>query len=405
MPQPFSPRPQAFRGPLAASLAVFFLLSGCGREREEAPKPRTVSAPTVRVGYQEALECRSLPGQVESRNSVVLSSKVSGTVTAVFAEEGALVEKGQPILQIDDSELRQREKSARSTAGQAELERQALAAKATLARTNLQRMEKLLEQKAVSRDDFDRARAEYLSLKSQEEALAAREASAGHQREEVRSLLAYSTVTAPLTGILARRNVDLGSFVNAGAPLASIDDVQGGFEIAAQGDETLLPRVRQGMTVLAQVPSLSPRPFLTELSAVVGHVDPATRTFRVKAALPVPGEGNATAHAGMFGKVCVPLAQARKLLVPAGAVRLRGDLPTALVLDENGVLRLRLLKIGAAYLRAEVGGKAYILQSQAEAVLPDGVLVEVLAGLAEGETIVAGGAETLREGDRFAAKP
>lgn len=388
----------------AAFFAALSLLAACGQSREEAPKPRTVSAPTVRVGYQEALECSSLPGQVESRNSVVLSSKVSGTVTAVYAEEGALVQKGQPILQIDDSELRQREKSAQSTAGQAELQRQALAAKAALARTNLQRMEKLLEQKAVSRDDFDRARAEYLSLKSQEEALAASVASAGHQREEVRSLLAYSTVTAPLTGILAKRNVDLGSFVNAGAPLASIDDVQGGFDITAQGDETLLPRVRQGMTVLAQVPSLSQRPFLTELSAVVGHVDPATRTFKVKAELPAV-DGNATAHAGMFGKVCVPLSQARKLLVPAEAVRLRGDLPTALVVDQDGVLRLRLLKIGATYLRAEVGGKAYILQSQAEAAPPEGALVEVLAGLSEGEIIVAGGSETLREGDHLAAKP
>lgn len=381
-------------------LAAFLLLASCGGEPPAAPEPREVRAETVTLAARRALECRSLPGRVEPRTSAVLSSKISGTVTAVLAEEGDLVQKGAPILQIDDSELRQREQGAQAGVGQAAMERKALAAQVALARTTLARMKTLLDQQAVSREDFDKAQAEFLALKSREEALAAQESSAAHQSAEVRSLLSYSTVTAPFTGVLARRHVDQGAFVSAGSPLAEIDDAQGGYDLDAQADESLLSRLHTGMTVLGLAPSLSPEPFLTSLGAVIPRVDPATRTFRVKAPLP-PLPGDAKPRSGLFGKVCVPLNPAKKLLVPAQAVRMRGELPTALVADTDGVLRLRLLKLGGGYLQAEIEGVTYILQAQAGEEAP-GMLREVLSGLSEGDVLVVSADQTLREGDRLA---
>jgi len=406
---------------LLLTVAAGFLW-GCGQGDKPA-EPATVSAPTVRATLYDARECRSLPGEVRSRNSVTLSSKISGTVVEVLAAEGAVVEKGQVILRIDDSEIRQRYQAVQSSAQQAVLERQALAARRDMAKTNLERMQKLFAQQVISRDELDRASMEYQALRKQEQALAASAASAGHQGAEAKSLLGYSVVAAPFRGVLSRRYVDQGAFVNAGAPLAAIDDVQGGYELEAQADESLMQQISQGMQVLGLVPSVSPGPFITRLTAVVGRVDPATRTFKVKAAYeaqaaPEPQADPAATgrqapaaqpHAGMFGKVCVPVARARKLLIPAAAVRQRGELATVLALDEKGVLRLRLVKLGGAYLKAELDGQAYIVQAQAE-MLNDpgqasGVMLEVLSGLTEGEVVVAGGPDTLREGDRIAAKP
>lgn len=242
--------------------------------------------------------------------------------------------------------------------------------------------------------------------------------------------MGYSVITAPFRGVLSRRYVDQGAFVNAGAPLAGIDDVQGGYELEAQADESLMPQVKQGMQVLGLVPSVSQAPFVTKLTAVVGRVDPATRTFKVKAAYEgAPADSpqanatqaNATApesasatggqpRAGMFGKVCVPVARTRKLLIPVAAVRQRGELATVLAVDEKGVLRLRLVKLGGVYLKAELEGQSYIVQAQAEmlegqaagAGPVSGLMVEVLSGLVDGELVVAGGPDALREGDRMA---
>lgn len=378
---------------------LLFLVSGCGQDRS-APLPAAshpVRVATLRLAMTEARECRSLPGQVEAKNSVTLSSKLSGTVTEVLVEEGARVAKGQPILRIDDAELRLREQSVRSTAGQAGLERQALAARMAQARATHERMQRLLATHAVSQDDADRARAEYESLASQTRALAAQTAAVGFQGQEVRSLMAYGTVTAPMAGILTRRYADLGTFVSAGQPLAAVDDGGSGFEIAAQADESLLGLVRPGLSVVAAVPTLDAAPFLTTLTAVIAHVDPASRAFRVKAALDSPA-----ASSGMFGKICVPVASGMRLLVPARALRPRGELLTAYIVDSSGVLRLRLVKVGARYQQAALGGQTFILAAApgAPGAGADGELVEVLAGLHAGEEVVLDAPDTAREGDR-----
>jgi len=409
-------------------LVAGLLLAACGADK--APEPKTYSAPTVRATLYDAQECRSLPGEVRSRNSATLSSKISGTVVEVLAAEGQVVEKGQPIMRLDDAELKQRVQSVQSTAQQAGLERQALTARAALAKVNMERMQKLFAQQAISRDEMDRASTEFQALRKQEQAMAASAASAGHLGAEARSLMAYSVVTAPFKGVLSRRYVDQGAFVNAGTPLAAIDEVQSGYELEAQADESLMGDIHQGMQVLGLVPSVSAQPFLTRLTTVVGRVDPATRTFKVRAAYDIAASSsttvnattdNATAgaatsgaqpHAGMFGKVCVPMTRAKKLLIPAGAVRQRGELTTVLTVDDKNVLRLRLIKIGGTYLHAVIDGQAFIVQAQSEAQIdpqsgsqaapaPD-LMFEVLSGLTPGEVLVNGGPETLREGDHLA---
>jgi RND family efflux transporter MFP subunit len=423
---------------LATLLLLGLALAACGKDK--APEPKVVAAPTVRATLFDARECRSLPGEVRSKNSVTLASKIAGTVVEVLASEGQVVDKGQVILRIDDAEVRQKMQGIQSTAEQARLERQAIAARRDMAKTNLDRMQKLFNQQVISRDELDRATTEYQALKKQEQAMAASAAAAGHQSAEAKSLMGYSVVAAPFRGVLSRRYVDQGAFVAAGAPLAAIDDVQGGYELEAQADESLMPQVSQGMQVLGLVPSVSMAPFVTRLTAVVGRVDPATRTFKVKAAYDAPtnaptpaaiaaqvaaGQANATAnlqaaqpqaaqpHAGMFGKVCVPVARARKLLIPAVAVRRRGELTTVLAVDDKSVLRLRLVKLGGVYLKAELDGQNYIVQAQDEMLAAKadpgggqgsmpGMMFEVLSGLAEGELVVAGGPETLREGDSIA---
>lgn len=371
--------------------------TACAQEEVSAPTSRSITAQTLRLELTEARECRSLPGQVQSRNSVTLASKLSGTVTEVLAKEGELLRAGQPILRIDDRELRQREQSIRSTAGQAGLERQALAARRNQAKSTLDRLKQLLDQGAVSRDDVDRAQAEYDALASQERALAAQSTAAGFQEGEVRALMEYSTVTSPLRGVLTRRHVDLGAFVQAGTPLAEVDDVDSGFELVAQADESLLGRISQGMDVVALVPSLSATPFLTSLSAVIAQVDPASRAFRVKADL------RGTPSPGMFGKVCVPVGTASRLLVPRAALRPRGELTTALIVDEQSVLRLRLLKIGGTFQKTILDGQTFILQTRVDELgnLADGaeILVEVLAGLAPGDEVVLAAPDLAREGD------
>jgi len=378
-------------------LLAVLLLAACGQDAPPKAEPRSIKAGTLRLSLTEARECASLPGEVQSRNSVTLASKVSGTVTEILAQEGDSLAAGQVILRIDDAELRQREQGARSTAGQASLESKALAARRAQAKASFERMQKLLDQNAISRDDVDRARAEYEALTSQEKALAAQSSAAGFQGAEIRALMRYSTVTSPLKGVLSRRHVDLGAFVQAGTPLAEVDDLTSGFDLVARADESLLGRISQGMTVVALIPSLSAAPFLTTLSAVIGQVDPASRSFRVKAEL------DSAPSPGMFGKLCVPVGAAKKLLVPRSALRPRGELTTALIVDNESILRLRIVKTGGIYQKAVLDGQTFILQTGTNQLgaAPEGaeILVETLSGLSVGDEVALDAPDVAREGD------
>jgi RND family efflux transporter MFP subunit len=352
------------------------------------------------VQVEEVVECRSFPAQVEARNSVILASKLSGAVVEVFAQEGANLRAGDPILRIDDKDLQSREQGLTASMAQASSERQAIAAKASHAKANLDRLEKLLSQKFISQDDYERSKTEHLALKREEEAIAARERAVAAQKEELKALGTYTRINAPFSGVLTRRYVDQGAFVNAGQPLAQMDDVASGFDLTAQVDESLLPSLKTGLPVVGVVPSLSPEPFAAKVSAVVARVDPATRTFRLKAE--PPSGARLTPNAGMYGRLFIPARVSKKLLLPVECLRMRGDLPSVFVADAQGMVSFRVIKPGGRFIRVMLDGKPFLTDSEAFEDPGRETFVEVLSGLSDSERIVCSKTETLREGDRIA---
>ncbi|EFL52654.1 efflux transporter, RND family, MFP subunit [Solidesulfovibrio fructosivorans JJ]] len=389
---------------LVPLLVLVALVVGCSGEKpQKSTPPREVTAPVKAATRRPVVECRSFPAEVESQNSVTLASKVSGAVESVLAREGDALHAGQLIMRIDDKDLTSQEQGLVASKEQISRERQSLLAKASLAKTTMERMRRLLAQRVVSQEDFDKAQSEYESLTRQVEAAAAQENTVTAKAGELAALRAYTRITAPFDGILARRYVDQGAFVTAGSPLALVDQSGGGFELAAQVDESLLAGLRQGQTILAVVPALAPAPFVVTVSAIVGRVDPASRTFKLKCALPdaVPG-ADGPPRAGMFGRVFVPARTAEKLLLPETCLAHRGDLPTVAVVGKDDILHFRVVKTGATFLAAKFDGKTYLTDSQAFEGAGGEHFVDVLSGLADGERVACDPGATLREGDRLA---
>lgn len=384
-------------------LLLLVCLTACSGDKPKAsPAPRVVNAPTQPVTRRQVIECRSFPAQVESQNSVTLASKVAGTVEAVMAREGDLLHAGQPIMRIDDKDLTSQEQGLKANQQQVLQEKRALAARASLARTTMSRMGRLLTQHAVSQEDYDKAKAEYDALSRQVEAATAQEAATVSKLGELAALRAYTRITAPFDGILARRYVDQGAFVTAGSPLALVDEATGGFELTAQVDESLLSGLRQGQPLVAVIPSLTHEPFAATVAAIVGRVDPASRTFKLKCAIPakVPGVGGPP-RAGMFGRIFVPARKTQKLLVPEACLVRRGDLPTVMVAAKDGILHFRVVKTGGSYLAAEFHGHTYLTDSQAFDAPGRKRFVDILSGLSTDETLACDAKGTLRDGDRL----
>lgn len=420
---------------LAVLLGASLLLAGCGESPSAVSVPRTVQSATVVLAEQEAVACRAFPATVRARRVVTLAAKGAGAVSAVYAEEGALLAPGAPILQVDDTELAARVAATRSERQALERQRDAVSARLAYAAANLARATELVRTGGVSRDDFDRATAEHGAQRDEAAALDGRIAALRHQEREQEATRGYSRLTTPVRGVLARRLADAGTFVAAGQALAQVDDLSGPVDLVAAVDEGLLPLVRQDQPVLVQVPALAMQSGQSgqsgqsvqparpsdppqsvrdaRVSAVVASVDAATRTFTLKVQLP-QDMVRAGARTGMFGRVLLSIGRASRLLLPAAAVVRRGDLDVVFVADAGGVLRLRPVRLGQRWQGLERTDGLWLLPlpsgdgfgdgAGGGSAAPSSVLLDVTAGLAPGDRVVTNPAPDLADGDRLAAQ-
>jgi hypothetical protein len=86
-------------------------------------------------------------------------------------------------------------------------------------------------------------------------------------------------------------------------------------------------------------------------------------------------------------------------------LRTRGELNTALIVDGESILRLRIVKTGGIYQKAVLDGQTFILQTGMDQLgaAPEGaeILVEALSGLFVGDEVILDAPDVAREGDRL----
>lgn len=354
-----------FTAALAAPLLLAALVSGCSRERPEVrPAGAEIAAETAVAARVELPVVVAATGSVEPETRVNVSTRMMGWVRELHAREGDAVRKGDPLLSIDDTDMRARQ--AQVEAGIAE-------AKAVLdnAEKTAARFESLFAEKSVSRQQLDdvltgrdRARAGY------EAALAAREEIAVH--------LGYLDIAAPIDGVVGLRMIEEGDMASPGMPLLTVESV-GRMKISARVGEKDVTGVAVGDEIGVSVPSLPGAEYAARIARVAPAANPGSRTYEIEAFVDDPGR---RLRSGMFARVLVTTGKREGVVIPPDAVVERGQLRGVFVVDGEGRAELRWIRLGR-----EAGGG-----------------VEVLSGLAGGETIVISSERPLVEGDRVVSR-
>ncbi len=371
------------------SFIVLVIIAACSGSKEEGTatlKGREISAETYTVKAKTVPIFRSFPGTVEAKAEIVLSSKVSGYVTKVAVKEGDRVTPGTILLTIDDRQIRQQIAALKEAREAILKERQAILARLNYAKSNFERFKRLFKEEAATKEELERAQAEYLALKRQAQALERKERETVSRIKATESLLPYTQIKSPTEALVARRLVDQGSFVNVCQPLIYRDDRKAGFWLVAEIDESLLPFVSPDKEVVVTIPSLN-KNLKAPVEVVVDHVSPQTRTFRIKVNLPIP------IQAGLFARVYVPLEPRQALVVPQSAIFKRGDLTAVYVVGEDRTIRLRLVKTGQTF--SLISGELLPYSNSGG----NDLYVEILSGLNEGEKVIVGDLEKIKEGD------
>jgi membrane fusion protein, multidrug efflux system len=322
--------------------------------------PSTVSE--VRVGSARWQPQLDAIGNVRAVQGVMVNNEVAGQVNAINFESGDRVSKGQALVQLD------------TTVDEADLA--GLQASLQLAEIKLERNTKLLRDRAVSQGDFDETSAEVSRSRA---AVAAK-----------RALIEKKTIRAPFDGVLGIRQVDLGQYLSEGSSIVALEALDPVF-VDYRLPERNLAKLAVGQPVQVRVAAYPEQVFTGRVQAISPAVDQGTRNVQLRAELPNRDD---LLRPGMFAKVATLMPQRDAVLtLPRRAVSFNTYGDSVFVIEEQPA--------GAGEAAAaDTGQGTKLVVNRRQITTGDvrGDLVEVRAGLAEGDRVVLAGHQKLRNG-------
>lgn len=290
-------------------------------------------------------------GSVEAVRWVDIAPQVAGRVVALPVKAGDMVKSGQLLARID---ARAAQETATASAAQAEAAR----ASYQVAQKEYVRQRQLLEKQYISQAAFDRAEAQYkAALAGANAQLAAANAA--------RAQSAFFELNAPFAGIVADVPASIGDMAMPGHPLLTFYDPSA-LRVSAHLPEAAAIALKSGTALRLEFPNLKGAQHIFDTAHwnLLPAADPGSHTVELRIDLP---EQFGTATPGNFARVWLPGERSGQthLYVPSKALFRRAELTAAYVVDNQGKVQLRVVRVGH-----ESGGET-----------------EVLAGLSAGEHV------------------
>jgi membrane fusion protein, multidrug efflux system len=374
-------RPRKRRGYIvAAVLAVVFLvaavvglISRFSERRALAKETETLAVATVAVIHPQVEPPQQelvLPSTLQAYIESPIYARTNGYLMKWYKDIGSRVEKGERLADIETPEIDQELVQARATRDQA-------AAQVEIAKTSAKRWENLQKMDAVAQQETDERTNTYAQAQAN---LAAADANV-RRLEELES---FKHVYAPFSGVVTKRNIDIGALINAGNTgsnqqlfdVARIDPIR----VYVSVPEIYAPSVGPGVRASIEVPSLNGQKFSGSVVRNADAIDTTTRTLLTEIDVPNPkGELLPGAYAQVHFDLKV---QAERLSVPVNALLFRAEGTRAAVVDPNGKVHLQPVNIGRDY----------------------GVTLEILAGLKPSDSVVLNPSDSLEEGQQVSVK-
>lgn len=269
-----------------------------------------------------------LSGTLQPVDQTTVKAKVSGEIRQVTVREGEAVRAGQVIVRFDTADL---EAKLTDRLGVLESSRAQLA----LAEKTRTQNQLLLKQNFISQTAYDSAESNLSVIQG---ALKSNEA----QVQLARNALRDAVVTAPLSGMVAKRHVQPGEKVSLDAPLATIVDLAR-MELQAMVPANDIPELSAGMKVDLAIDGFGERRFTGTIDRINPTTEAGTRAILVFIRIPNP---DGLLRGGMFGTGKVTLAAGAPVpTLPAIAVRTEAG-QTFVWTIEGGKLGRRLVTVG-----------------------------------------------------------
>jgi RND family efflux transporter MFP subunit len=307
-----------------------------------------------------------LPSTLQAYTESPIYARTNGYLAKWYKDIGSRVTKGELLAEIETPEIDQELAQSRAAQEQAN-------AQLALAKTSAQRWVNLQKMDAVAQQETDERNSTYTQGQA---SLAA--ATANVRRLE--QLESFKRVYAPFSGVITKRNIDIGALINAGNggsnqelfDVARIDPIR----VYVDVPENYAPSIRPSVRANIELAALVGKQFTGNVVRTSDSIDPATRTLRTEIDVPNPkGELLPGAYAQVHFALNV---QTPGMSLPVNALLFRAEGPRAAVVDSNSKVHLKPVVIGRDY----------------------GTAVQILGGLSPNDSIILNPSDSLEEGQQ-----
>ena len=305
-----------------------------------------------------------LPSTLQAYIESPIYARTNGYLGRWYKDIGSRVRAGELLATIETPEIDQELLQARAARDQAE-------AQLKLAASSARRWENLEKMDAVSQQETDERSSSYRQAQAN---LAAAQANV----KRLEQLESFKHIYAPFSGVVTRRNTDVGALVNAGngGPnqelfvIAQVDPIR----VYVDVPENDAPSVRPGVAAEIEIPELPGERFSGRVVRTSDAIDPSSRTLHTE--IDVPNRQGRLLP-GSYAQVHFALKDAiRRLTIPANALLFRAEGPRAALVGADGRVRLRPIVIGRDF----------------------GTTVEILAGITPEDALILSPSDSLEEG-------
>jgi RND family efflux transporter MFP subunit len=354
-------------------VGAFTLIQRRSQYRALAKETETLAIPTVSVIHPTAANGQEdlvLPGTMQAYVESPIYARTSGYVKKWYHDIGTRVKQGDLLADIDTPEVDQQLSQAKADLATAQ-------ANANLSKITADRLQELIKTDGVSKQEVDNAVGD---LAAKNATVNSAEANVGRLEE----LEGFKHVVAPFSGVVTRRQTDIGQLVNAGNggasqelfSLAQTDPLR----VYVNVPEAYAPAIRAGLPAYLELVQYPGRKFEGKVVRTAEAIDLASRTLLTE--VDVPNRAGELLPGGYAQVHLAVQVSGEHVQVPVNALLFRSEGLRAVVVGSDNKLHLQPLTIGRDY----------------------GTTLEVLQGLSASDRIVLNPADSLEDGQKVNVK-
>jgi len=302
-----------------------------------------------------------LPATLQGNTETQIYARSNGYISSWHKTIGDHVKKGELLAEIDVPELKHELAQGRANLAQ-------IKARLELARTTYKRLSQLNETDGIIQQDFDEKRSAVLQGEAD---LAAAEANV----QRLAKLESYRHVTAPFSGVITRRGVDVGNLISASSQelfaLTQIDPLR----VTVWVPQSYANDVSVGQEATVRIIGNHDKPLTTQIAHVAGALDPVNRSRQVDIILP---NKDGKLLPGAYVEIAITIqTKASPLVVPANVLVVDQQGIHVVAVEQGNKIAFKPVKLGRDFGRE----------------------VEVLEGISASDVLVASPSDLLVAGE------